>query len=287
MDGLGFRLVSSQRDGAEIFAAWVAMLEVASHGEPSRRGWLVRDGLALTPKLLAVMTGFKERIFKRAMEFFTSSEARWLEVVELPAEMASESDPSISDQIPDTSESNSETSGSSPDPSGCYPDEPGDDPDEVGPKNRTEGNRTEGNRREGERAPKILNPDSEVDPEEIRPAPGSPGNDPGDSGGGKGSGSKGVPTAKEIFSFSNFQGYPTDIVQDFIDYWESESWMTRNGNSLGNGRWKSRLSKWVRESIGLSQSKAADKTNGHLSPQMERRAAEYDEQINVPILKVS
>ena len=287
MDGLGFRLTSTQKDGADLFAAWILMMEVASHGIPSHRGWLVRDGIALTPKLLSVMTGFKERIFKRAMEFFTSAPARWLEESEVPEHMVSGSDPDKSkdyqDPILNSSELSSSPSGCHPSSSGSHPNQPGNDPDELGPKNRTEGNRTEEKEREEELSPDPIPPDSKS----IRakaPNPLDSSEEHSDELGEPRS--RGIPAKAEIFKFAELQGYPTEVAQDFIDYWESEGWTTRNGNTLSGGRWKPRLSKWVRESLAKQSTKNPPKPNGHLTPQMERRAAEYDEPIHVPILNI-
>lgn len=80
-DGKGFRRVARQTDAADLFAAWVLILEVASKCAP--RGTLIDSDGHLNAMDLADKTGFPERIFQRAFHFFTDSEngVRWLEIV--------------------------------------------------------------------------------------------------------------------------------------------------------------------------------------------------------------
>ena len=79
MDGLGYRLLAGQKDNSDLFSAWILMVEVASHGDPSQRGWLLRDGVPLTAEHLALMTGFKKKIFEKAIKFFLEAPVQWLE----------------------------------------------------------------------------------------------------------------------------------------------------------------------------------------------------------------
>lgn len=88
-DGLGYRRIVAQKDGVQLFAAWVLLLEVASKGPKAERGILARDGKPLTPEGLALMTGFPAAIFHRAFDFFTHPEQRWLELCENTADPAS------------------------------------------------------------------------------------------------------------------------------------------------------------------------------------------------------
>lgn len=81
-DGLGFRRVAAQKNRCELFTAWNLILQVASKGrKQTDRGVLRRDGRPLTPEDFAIMTGFPPSIFETALEFFSSPQMGWLEVV--------------------------------------------------------------------------------------------------------------------------------------------------------------------------------------------------------------
>lgn len=81
-DGLGFRRVAAQKNRCELFTAWNLILQVASKGrKQTDRGILRRDGRPLTPEDFAIMTGFPPSIFETALEFFSSPQMGWLEVV--------------------------------------------------------------------------------------------------------------------------------------------------------------------------------------------------------------
>jgi hypothetical protein len=76
-DGEGYGLVMEQDDAAELFAAWVLILQVAS--KCSTRGTLAReDGTAMSARTLAAKTRAPEAWFSRALEFF-SVNVLWLE----------------------------------------------------------------------------------------------------------------------------------------------------------------------------------------------------------------
>lgn len=83
-DGLGFRLVASQRNAAELYAAWVLMLQIASKAKRGQRGVLARDGEALTADDMAIMTGFPKDGFARALTFFTQKKVGWITVEHTP-----------------------------------------------------------------------------------------------------------------------------------------------------------------------------------------------------------
>lgn len=80
-DGLGFRRLAAEKDACELFGAWNLILQIASRGRPGSRGRLARDGVGLSAADLALMTGFPERIFTRALEFFSHPRQGWLVVV--------------------------------------------------------------------------------------------------------------------------------------------------------------------------------------------------------------
>jgi hypothetical protein len=77
-DGLGFRLIAAEKDGAELFAAWVLLVQIASKSDRSSRGSLWRDQTPLDATGMALMTGFPKRIFERALAFFSQPRIGWL-----------------------------------------------------------------------------------------------------------------------------------------------------------------------------------------------------------------
>ncbi len=81
-DGLGFGRIRQQEDRAELYAAWVLMLSVAAKQNAGRRGDLSREGRPLTAKDLEIMTGFPEKIFLRALDFYANPDQGWLTVHE-------------------------------------------------------------------------------------------------------------------------------------------------------------------------------------------------------------
>jgi hypothetical protein len=83
-DGFGFRRMASERDRCELLSAWILMVEIAARQRREERGKLVRDGRPLNAKSLAMMTGFPEPVFSRALEFFSNPEQGWLEAENLP-----------------------------------------------------------------------------------------------------------------------------------------------------------------------------------------------------------
>lgn len=76
-DGEGYSIVMEQDNAAELFAAWVLILQVSS--KCRARGTLLReDGTPLTPKALAIKTRAPEKWFVDAFKFFTTN-VKWLE----------------------------------------------------------------------------------------------------------------------------------------------------------------------------------------------------------------
>lgn len=77
-DGENFSTIMAHPDGAEIYAAWILMLQVASRCQP--RGSLVRDnGKPHTAESLALKTRGKQKWFEKAMAFL-SANTDWLEI---------------------------------------------------------------------------------------------------------------------------------------------------------------------------------------------------------------
>ena len=78
-DGENYSLIMAHKNSAEIFAAWVLMLQVASRCQP--RGRLVRDNQKPhTSSTLAIKTRAPEKWFALALEFL-EKETDWLEIV--------------------------------------------------------------------------------------------------------------------------------------------------------------------------------------------------------------
>jgi len=83
-DGEGFRRIMAEADGIVIYGCWHLILQVASKCAP--RGTLVRyDGTPLQAADIALRTGWrKEKDVQRALEFCSSPEVGWLEIVAYP-----------------------------------------------------------------------------------------------------------------------------------------------------------------------------------------------------------
>lgn len=77
-DGLGYRTVAAEKDGAALFGAWNLILQVASKSDRTHRGTLIRGDTPLTAASLAIITGFPERLFQRALSYFSQHSIGWL-----------------------------------------------------------------------------------------------------------------------------------------------------------------------------------------------------------------
>ncbi|HUW21030.1 MAG TPA: hypothetical protein VMW16_17155 [Sedimentisphaerales bacterium] len=78
-DGAGFRRIAHHHLAAELFSAWILIVEVAA--KMPTRGLLFKDGKALTAKDLHYRTGFSEEIFTLAFTVLVDPEIGWLERV--------------------------------------------------------------------------------------------------------------------------------------------------------------------------------------------------------------
>lgn len=80
-DGDGYTILVSQKDGAALFGAWVAVVQVASRCDP--RGTLLRRlGLPHDPISLSRITRLPESIFARIL-IIATEQCNWLTVEEL------------------------------------------------------------------------------------------------------------------------------------------------------------------------------------------------------------
>ncbi len=87
-EGIGATL--AQEDNAALLGTWVLIESLASTAPHGQRGWLVRNGTALTPARMAALTRVKPEHFERALVFFCLPEVDWLEFVEMPGESPGE-----------------------------------------------------------------------------------------------------------------------------------------------------------------------------------------------------
>jgi hypothetical protein len=78
-DGKGFRRIAKRSDAAEVYCAWILMLQVAS--KSPQRGLLVDGEGELTAADLADKTGFPEPMFANALNVLADKTIGWIESV--------------------------------------------------------------------------------------------------------------------------------------------------------------------------------------------------------------
>jgi len=78
-DGKSYRRIMRHDRQAELLAAWVLILQVASKCDP--RGVLIDDGRPLDAEDLADATGLHAEAFELAFDVLTQDRIGWLEVV--------------------------------------------------------------------------------------------------------------------------------------------------------------------------------------------------------------
>ena len=88
--GEGIGLTLAQDDNVALLGTWVLIEALASTAPRDQRGWLVRNGTALTPPRMAALTRVEAKHFVRALEFFCRPEVAWLEQIELPGDSPGE-----------------------------------------------------------------------------------------------------------------------------------------------------------------------------------------------------
>lgn len=77
-DGLTFRHLGASKNAAELYAAWVLIVQVASKSDREHRGELVRNGRPMTAADLSIVTGFPAGVFERAFAYFTQNSVGWM-----------------------------------------------------------------------------------------------------------------------------------------------------------------------------------------------------------------
>lgn len=100
-DGLTFRKIGTEKNAAELFAAWVLIVQIASKSERGQRGRLCRNGTAMTARDMALVTGFPEKIFATALNYFTQPSIGWMIAEEYQTELPLS--PGVSGDSPATS----------------------------------------------------------------------------------------------------------------------------------------------------------------------------------------
>ena len=76
-DGEGYLYVMAQDNAAEVYAAWMLMLQVASRCHP--RGRLVRsNGTPHTPTTLAIKTRGQKKWFESALKLLSNEDVGWM-----------------------------------------------------------------------------------------------------------------------------------------------------------------------------------------------------------------
>ncbi len=78
-DGAGYRRVMSHKSAVDIFAAWIAILQIAA--KMPVRGVLKKDGRSLDASDLAIASGLPERIFELAITVLTGEKIGWIRAV--------------------------------------------------------------------------------------------------------------------------------------------------------------------------------------------------------------
>lgn len=90
--GEGIGLTLAQEDNVALLGTWSLIEALASTSEREHRGWLVRNGTALTAQRMAALTRVDAAYFDRALHFFTQPEVGWLELLEWPADRTTAGD---------------------------------------------------------------------------------------------------------------------------------------------------------------------------------------------------
>lgn len=80
-DTLTFRKLATEKDAPDLFTAWVLIVQIAS--KTKYRGCLVRHDDPIEAGDMALMTGFPEQIFKKALKYFSDPKIGWIEAMKI------------------------------------------------------------------------------------------------------------------------------------------------------------------------------------------------------------
>lgn len=80
--GEGIGLTLQEPDNMALLGTWALIEALASTSAREQRGWLIRNGTALTAARMAALLRVDARYFERALEWFVRPEIGWLELKE-------------------------------------------------------------------------------------------------------------------------------------------------------------------------------------------------------------
>lgn len=80
--GEGIGLTLQEPDNVALLGTWALLEALASTSAREQRGWLIRNGTALTAARMAALVRVEVHHFERALEWFSRPEIGWLEEVE-------------------------------------------------------------------------------------------------------------------------------------------------------------------------------------------------------------
>jgi hypothetical protein len=102
-DGDGYTLTLAQENGPALFGAWMALIQVASKCDP--RGTLLRDTQKPHDSTsISRLTRFPLLLIEEALNFFSSDDMKWLEVLEIEQDAKDIKNGSIIPHLPATLE---------------------------------------------------------------------------------------------------------------------------------------------------------------------------------------
>jgi len=80
--GLGYKQLVLKKNGAALFGAWCALIQVLSRHPKPRHGYLTdtgkQDGKAYTPEHLEILTSIPAKVFKDMLQSVASKDVGWL-----------------------------------------------------------------------------------------------------------------------------------------------------------------------------------------------------------------
>lgn len=83
--GEGIGLTLQEADNVALLGTWALIEALASTSAREQRGWLIRNGSALTAARMASLVRVDVKHFERALEWFSRPEIGWLELKETAA----------------------------------------------------------------------------------------------------------------------------------------------------------------------------------------------------------
>lgn len=93
-DGKSYRRISMMKCSCEIFTAWMLILQIASKCHP--RGTLIDGEKPITTEDMAIMTGFSESIFQKALPILSNGHIDWIECISFGSNIESAGTPAES-----------------------------------------------------------------------------------------------------------------------------------------------------------------------------------------------